>query len=227
MGKISKTFALFLILIVALSSPSLLMVKLAKAQTATPSIPVPSIPQFSLQLIDNSGLEIEIKNQQFSGNNGDLVYYNITVNGKPIHEDGNDLFQYTQQSDGPDAIGTTNVILSISGEYGILEQYAGPLAGQQVTIQVQAMIGTEQWSRTQAFASQGYYFIGTVSDWSSPQTISVPANVPSTATSSLPSTSILAITNTISFIVIAVLLAVIIALLLLMRNRKTDRYVFR
>ena len=50
MGSASKTFALFLILIIALSSLSLLVARSASAQ----STPIPSVPQFTLTYVDNS-----------------------------------------------------------------------------------------------------------------------------------------------------------------------------
>ena len=50
MGKIGKTFAIFLTLIVAMSCLTLLTVKPVNAQ----SIPKPSVPEFTLQIADHS-----------------------------------------------------------------------------------------------------------------------------------------------------------------------------
>ncbi len=50
MDRISKNFALILIIITATSSLSLLMIKPAFAQT----IPTPSVPKFTLKFVDNS-----------------------------------------------------------------------------------------------------------------------------------------------------------------------------
>jgi hypothetical protein len=50
MGSIGKNFVFVLILIMAISSLSLMMTKPANAQTAKPSV-----PEFSLKLIDFSG----------------------------------------------------------------------------------------------------------------------------------------------------------------------------
>ena len=50
MGRIGKTFALFLTLTVAMSCLTLLMVKPACAQ----SIPTPSVPEFTIKYVDNS-----------------------------------------------------------------------------------------------------------------------------------------------------------------------------
>jgi hypothetical protein len=93
MGKIGKTFALLLTLIIATSCLTILMVKPANAQT----VPKPSVPEFTLkfinssysvvdpytgisQQIDNSSIEVTIRNQQFAYTfNGSVyhLYYNI------------------------------------------------------------------------------------------------------------------------------------------------------
>jgi hypothetical protein len=255
MSRIYKTFALLLTLIMVMSSLTLLTVKPANAQI----IPKPSVPQFTLQLVgppfiqnttyslnpDTGQIEpnigytnkysylvIVVKSQQFDSQYGS-IYYNVTVNGVPFIRNGDSEVQYPEQLAGSD---TTTITFSIFGGWGY-----GSIVGQQVSIQVQAMLGYDQWGRTLAFASQGYYFSGTVGDLSDPQIISVPANVPlsspSTSTptpsSSPPSTfppsstssgsqsaSFWLIVSAISFVVIAILLAVIVALLLIMRHRK-------
>ena len=110
MGSISKSFALILILIIAISSLSLLMVKPASAQ----SIPKPSVPEFTVKYVDNSydvpptyetdqytgktivthdgyhvdnrSIELRIKNQPFisyNDSNGNTIrlYYNFRYKG--------------------------------------------------------------------------------------------------------------------------------------------------
>jgi len=79
MGSIGKNFVFVLILIMAISSLSLLMIKPADAQTAKPSV-----PEFTLKLIDFSGakaIELSIKNQPFESyqDNGQPIslYYNV------------------------------------------------------------------------------------------------------------------------------------------------------
>jgi hypothetical protein len=257
LGKIGRSLSLTLLLVLVISSMILLWVKPVTAQT----IPKPSVPQFTLQLVGppfiqnttyslnpNTGqiepnigytnqysqLVIVVKNQQFDSQYGS-IYYNVTRNGTPFIRNGDDEVQYPEQTTGSD---TTTITFSIFGGWGY-----GSIVGQQVNIQVQAMLGTDQWGRTLAFASQGYYFSGAVGDLSNPQTISVPANVPlsspssltptpsssptsttfppySTSNSGTPSTSFWLITSAISFVVIAILLAVIAALLILMRHQK-------
>ena len=55
MGKIGKTFALALIVIIAISNLSLLMVRSSNAQIAAPSgIPTPPIPEFTLEYANQS-----------------------------------------------------------------------------------------------------------------------------------------------------------------------------
>jgi len=61
MDRLSKSFAIFIILIIAISSLSLLLVKPASAQ----SIPKPSVPEFAVKFV-GSMLVITIKNQPFT-----------------------------------------------------------------------------------------------------------------------------------------------------------------
>jgi hypothetical protein len=99
MGNINKSFTLILILIMALSSLTLPIVKPANAQT----IPTLTIPQFNVkfinasysvtttnsytgqsqtQLISNNSIEITIKNQPFDYSNKGLpyqIYFNVRV----------------------------------------------------------------------------------------------------------------------------------------------------
>ena len=61
MGRSGKSFALILILIMAISSLNLLMIKPASGQTSTPTtssvpIPTPSVPQFTVKLVNTSDL---------------------------------------------------------------------------------------------------------------------------------------------------------------------------
>ncbi len=93
MSSISKTFTLILILIVAVSSLSLITIKLASAQT----IPKPSIPEFTVHYADRSndvpantsidpftGKTVtnpaqHIENQTISSS--DYLYYEIRMKG--------------------------------------------------------------------------------------------------------------------------------------------------
>ncbi len=79
MNSKSQSFALILILIMAISSLSLIMVKPSNAQ----SIPIPSVPQFTVRFVNaSSTIEISIESQPFAySNNGSLYqeYFNIRV----------------------------------------------------------------------------------------------------------------------------------------------------
>lgn len=250
MGKTSKTFAVLLTITIATLCLTMLAVKPADAQTT----PKPSAPQFTLQLtgpqfvqnttyyLDPSTGQIEpnigyinnytylgitIRNQQFDPAYGSL-YYNITANGSPIYSK---LDQYPEQTVGFDS--TTDITLN-------LQQTEQWLLGRQVTIRVQAMLGTDEWGRTQEFASQGFYFYGNItSEWSSPQTVFVPANVPLTSTPNPPSTSTPTsvstvsitpnnsttdnqqLTNVVFIIAVAVLGVAVVSLLVYVKRIKT------
>ena len=231
MGSISKSFSLFLIILLAVS---FLMAKPTFAQIPTPStIPTPSVPQFTVQLdgppfIQNttyslnnntgkiepdtgyankySELVIVVQNQQFDSLYGS-IYYNVTMNGMSFVRDGDSFVPYLEQTAGSD---TTNITFSIFGGSGY-----GSIVGQQVSIQVQALLGSDQWGQTWAVPMGSYFFSGTHSDLSNPQIISVPANVPLTPSPSPTPTS-----SSPIFIVIAILIAVVIALVLW--HRKTS-----
>jgi hypothetical protein len=99
MTRVSKSFAAFIILIIAISSLSLLMAKPANGQT----IPTLTFPQFAVkfvnasynvtttnsytgqsqtQLINNNSIEIMVKNQPFNYLNNGLtyqIYFNVRV----------------------------------------------------------------------------------------------------------------------------------------------------
>jgi hypothetical protein len=248
----------------AISCLSLLTVKPVNAQ----STPVPAVPKFTLklagpsltfnttysldpntgQIVPNIGytnqysdLEIIINNQPYSSKSGTL-YYNIRISGHNTNDwdtlyNMNNNGMLTQSTDSDYTDVSFSVETSIDSNFGILE-------GNQIDVEVIAMLGTYQWTRTPAFDSGHYAFSGENSSWSNPQTISIPANVPlssqssplptsspspiltststptSAAASSFSATSFWQITSAISLLVIAILLAVIIALILYFKRRK-------
>jgi hypothetical protein len=251
MGSISKSFPLILILIIVISS--LIMAKPAFAQN-----PTPSVPEFTLKLVGppyllnttysldpNTGqivakigytnpysaLEINVKNQPFDSSYGNL-YYNVRVKNHSATDNWVEAYRadyfFPKQSNDSDY---TNVGFSIEGY-----NFIGTLAGSQVDIQVEAMLGGI-FRKSIEFAS-GYEFRGATSGWSSTQTVTIPANIPLsptptpssstltptptptvTSVSSAPNSSLLLIT-TIALVVIAFLLVIIISLLLHIRHRK-------
>ena len=110
MGSIGKCFALALILTVAISGLSLIMLKPANAQ----SIPNPSIPEFTLryikasfnvttfdtytganitQQIDNSTVELAIKNQPYQTSLDNKTYY-LYYNIRTKSHDGQDWAEH-------------------------------------------------------------------------------------------------------------------------------------
>jgi hypothetical protein len=126
MGKINKAIAFFLTLIIAMSCLTLLLVKPANAQT----IPMPSIPEFTLRFVDasytastvnsyngqtetqqirNNSVEVIIKNQPFNyANNSYGIYFNVRV--KPHFENASWWVEVYQPRNGtslpPDVNGT-------------------------------------------------------------------------------------------------------------------------
>jgi hypothetical protein len=260
MSSISKSFSLLLILILALS---IMMAKPAFAQSPTPSpvpFPTPSVPQFTVQLVGpptvvnttysldpNTGkivarigyineysyVELIIKNQPFNPSYGSM-YFNVQVKNQNTNNVWTDIYSvqsdnqnYPEQTANSDY---TNVLIGIEGQFTLTPT----LVGTQTDIQVQALIGNIYVTAV-GFTGELYAFNGTESDWSTTQTVSIPANIPLSPTpapsssSSTPtptltpvssaSSSLLLLTTTIALVVIAFLLAVIIALLLYMRKR--------
>ena len=200
----NKNLAIVLILIMAISSLSLLMVKPAFAQP----IPKPQVPEFTIEYVNHSytipaittsttdpytgktittttpsryfenvTLDITIKNQPFPttiNGNASNLYYNVQTKG---YFGGN----WTQV--------ITNSQAQSNSDYTVLSIPAGAYpVGGQVDIQVEAAIG--YYGYVLHFPSSGshmafpyYEFIGQTSDWSPTQTFIMPAPTP---TSSVP-----------------------------------------
>jgi hypothetical protein len=190
MGSIGKSFVFVLILIMAISSLSLIMIKPADAQTSKPSV-----PEFSLKLIDFSGakaIELSIKNQPFESyqDNGQTIslYYNVHFK---LHNSDSwtalyycgDVFPTHSTSeyiklDYPLTLtspGSSSYYLlkEKAGNYYILSQIS---ANEQVDFRVQAM--------------EGYLtsasFTGQTSNWTYIQTITIPATASSPDPRSTP-----------------------------------------
>lgn len=200
MYSADKSIALVLILIIAISSLSLMMIKPANAQTSKPSV-----PEFSLKLIDFSGakaIELSIKNQPFESyqDNGQPIslYYNVHFK---LHNSDSwtalyycgDVFPTHSSSeyiklDYPLTLtspGSSSYYLlkEKAGNYYILSQIS---PNDQLDFRVQAMEGT----LTSAS------FTGQTSDWTNIQTITIsgPATSPDpTPTPTVPEFPIFAI----------------------------------
>src|SRR5208283_1047482 len=197
MGSISKGFALFFILIMAISGLSLMMAKPAFAQTPTPStIPKPSVPEFTVTLISsspeshfvNKTIELSIKNQP------SVSFYNVRMRVN----DGNWSLLYPNNNSVPTQSNGEYTILSYSsGFLGVEYQYnlgytsQNLSAGDKVDFQVQAMIGSIHRvfnpNATNQLEMYPYVFTGQINDWSNTQTITIPAS--STSASASPSPS--------------------------------------
>ncbi len=244
MGKIGKTFEIFLTLIIAMSCLTLLTVKPVNAQ----SIPAPSVPQFTMQLVGppftfnttysldpNSGkivanigytnpysyVVLTIKNQPFNLSYGSL-YYNVRIKNQNTITPNENWTVISWGEDNPNPEQTTgseytNISLNIEG------QGLPSLAGTQTDIQVQAMLGSYSYERTGLLTYWGYTFTGVTSGWSNSQTISVPANVPlnttptsstSTPTSTPTSTSYSSSPSTSFLLITNTISLTVIAILL-------------
>ena len=142
MGRLSKSFALLLVLLMALSSLSLLIIKPACAQ----SIPQPSVPEFMLKLVQDSfnvpipySIEVTIKNQPFIYSFGGITY-NLYYNLRFKDHSGQvwtDLYQPGKIEDGH-YINTTDYPPQSNSEYTIL---SFDLSGAQLDFQVEALVG--------------------------------------------------------------------------------------
>ena len=191
MGCIGKGCALVLILIVAVSSLSLMIIKPINAQTSKPSV-----PEFTLKLIDYSAdakaIELAIKNQPFASyiDNGQIIslYYNVHFK---LHDSDSwtamyycgDIFtthsssEYTKL-DYPLPMTSPNgsscyLLRENAGNYFIMSQIP---FNEQIDFRVQAM--------------EGYLtsasFTGQTSDWNI-QTITIPGASTSPNPSPTPS----------------------------------------
>ncbi len=77
MGKARKNLALALILVIAISSMSLIIVKHASAQTPTPAVPTPYVPQFTLKYVGSSYSQSTNTTDPYTGANVVTVNYYV------------------------------------------------------------------------------------------------------------------------------------------------------
>ena len=194
-----------LLLIAFLGVSSLIMTESALAQ----SIIKPSAPEFTLELVGPpyyiptsysldsstgqivakigytnpySSLSINVKNQPFDSSYWNL-YYNVRFKDHNSIDSWVEAYHasapYPQQSTSSDY---TDVGFSIEGQnMGIRV-----LAGAEIDIQVEAMIGSVH--RAVMGNTAPWVFTGETSGWSETQTINIPANTP-LSSSNTPSTS--------------------------------------
>ena len=216
MGSQSKTFALILVIIVAVSSVTLSIVKPVSAQS------IPSIPQFSLSYVAGS-IEVKIVNQPFSpnfiNNITEGLYYDIrwkehSANKWTYYYPNSYLFEASNSNSGDNSLSQVTVITyGLNRTHGVNLQ--GISAGSQVDFQVEALIGYYfAGFHYQVDEKFHFPFDGKTSGYSDTQTISIPAS------SSLPSQ-----TPTVpefSWLVALPLFASMLFIAVILRQRKSE-----
>ena len=216
MGTIGKSFALILILIMAISSVGLLAVKPVSAQ----SIPKPSVPQFTLNLIDSSNIQIIIENQPLILTlSNESLYYNI---GVKEHNSDNWIELYTNNRPDLPTLKGTIPIQSDSQNTTLDYPTYGYSKGTELDFQTIAMYGyyyiQEPASHDPLVPSQTAF--GVLADgesgWSPTQTITIPAssNLP-TSTPTVPEFPITSI-----FSVLVVLSLLVVTLITIIKRKR-------
>jgi hypothetical protein len=217
MNRVGKGFAVFIILIIAISSLSLILVKPVNAQ----SISKPSVPEFTVEPVgpsfdipptysfnSSSGLfyvnegyhfeystvEVIIKNQAFTNQtNIDYLFYNVRL--KPHnYPDSYWNEPFNANLDGfPIQTRSNFTIIPIAAE-GATELQYQIAAGATTDIQVKAMIGHIErgfnGNATNQIEMYPYVFVGQISDWSNTQTVTLPPKVPIIVSSPTPSPTV-------------------------------------
>jgi hypothetical protein len=182
------------------------MVESAFAQTTLK----PSVPEFTIELVgppfyvnttysldpstgqivakigytnEYSYVMLIIKNQPFNPSYGSL-YYNVQIKNQNTPYENWTVVRY----DGPNPIQTTdseytNISLCIDGQWELPS-----IAGTQTDVQIQAMLGNFYYGHSNPPITSRFMFSGITSDWSSTQTVRIPANIPLSSTPT-PSTS--------------------------------------
>ena len=190
MGSLSKSFTSVLILMVALSSLSLLMVKPACAQ----SIPKPSVPEFSVTFVEHEVL---------ANTNHSYIYVNVTINYEPLkytddkardytiyyqirtkNHFATDWLPYDGYGYGQGSSSDNNVARVAT----LFDSSWTPSNGCfQVDYQVKAVLANEgtfpdTWDPLLMQVKRGgaYMTVAESSDWSSTQTITIPESALST-----------------------------------------------
>jgi hypothetical protein len=216
MGRINKTYTIILTLIIAISCLTALTAKPADAQT----IPKPSVPTFTVALIDSSydippttsvnpyngevtteegrhvesrTIQVSVKNQPFTpfSINNKTVYLHYEVHWKGHFE--TEWHQEYYPLDNHYLISIEDARLK--NEYSVFSFKDYWPQDAQIDFQVKARIGYVQYDTSGAAGGlAGLAFTGEESDWSSTQTINL-LQTPSQPSSSpaIPEVSWLAI----------------------------------
>jgi hypothetical protein len=181
MDKVSNVFSLLLVVILAVSS--LMMIESANAQT----IPKPSIPEFTLKLVDNSfktssatqiqngRIETVIKNQPFTpylDAKGNEVYLDYNLECRGLSETGETILRNISKYQ------STSEFTTLTVYYGEASNSIGPFLGLgylQWGSEIEIRVNTQIGYRTQVEEHPDVYG-GNISDWSNTQTITIPSN---------------------------------------------------
>ncbi len=240
MGRISKTFALFLTLTILMSCLTLLAVKSANAQTNTP------VPEFSIKFVDGSydvpantsidpftGQTVTIPAQHI--NNQTII---VTIKNQTMLYEENYL-NYQIQMKGYYSQEWTNISViranphsqftvvtyAIDGNNasGQFDDYLNQISsGSTVDFRVQAQIwvsATNPQNQMQAF------WMGAISDWSPTLTITLTDGATSSFVSTSPtpnqSPTPTPTVPELSWLVIVPLLLSVLSIAVIIRHRKT------
>jgi hypothetical protein len=178
MSSITKSLALILIGIMAISCMSVLIAKSVSAQT-DPTTPRPAVPEFNAK-VNASSLEVTIKNQPiiaYTEANGSIpsLYYGFRF------KDHNSTFLNWYDSPIWYFLGYSTYetyYKASDSDYTTvsfpLEKYPlkYTLNSGRIDVQVMALIGNETPSNAQNRTV--YLFDGVISDWSNTQYITIP-----------------------------------------------------
>jgi hypothetical protein len=259
-GSFSKSIALFLVLILAVSSLNLFTVELARAQT----IPKPSVPEFTLkymhsyylktitnsttgtnhtQQYDNNTIVVTIKNQAYAfSNNGTTyqIFYDIRIKNHSAKQwQWTELYpigtyykkEFTSYLQEHLSSITNNTPIQSSSENTVvsLTYYNPPLDegisfpimfNTTLDLQVKAVVGhsSQGWVADNLHSPVlgGHYStvtsLDTSSDWSSTQTIKIPAE----PTNPSPTPTV----PELSWLAILPIFAIIFSVAVALRQRK-------
>jgi hypothetical protein len=245
MGKIGKTFALFLTLAIIMSCLTLLIVKPANAESTSK----PPVPQFSTNISDHTYVVPEqVSIDQYTGAKTTIPAYSVinvtltvTIANSPLATAyvlevkghyGSDWLRPTMNDPMSNGIfnitaltssgAQTVITLSGSGDtqvtLGFSDHWSITVpSGGQLDLRLEAING-EVGSRVFG----GSIYVGESSDWSPVQTITIPENLTSPSQSSpSPTPTPSPTVPELSWLVIVPLLLSVFAVALVLRHRKT------
>jgi hypothetical protein len=203
MNSTGKVFTLFFVLIMAISSLSLLMVKPANAE----SISKPLVPEFTLKVVASS-IEVTIKNQPLTAyENGSYpnLYYGFRFkdheniqnwNYAPIYYVGISSYGTYYNASASDYTAVPFPLRSYP--------LTGILDSGRIDLQVMALIGNEV--PTNYENGSVYAFDGAESNWSTTHTIST-LSYSDSPTPTVPELSLFVILSLLIFVLLVAMVA--------------------